>query len=205
MNHRRWIYLSFVLALLLGGCGGMKTYLAGTTSTVEMYHIFDIKTPAPSTAVTTAANAGLGKNATDVQTGTPAQASAEVPAEPGRFKIAKLDNAALKSANCDGALWAARAQKAGVGTDNIALYGCLYKYQAGYQLDTFATFVKAEGGWLTLPRYVRSKWRGTPEGWADKAVLDMVHEIEAASGVRATHLEGQPQLPGSPAVASTGQ
>ena len=36
--------IAVVCAIALTGCGGMNSYLAANTKTVEMYHIFDIKT-----------------------------------------------------------------------------------------------------------------------------------------------------------------
>lgn len=200
------LLLSLVPACaLLGGCSGMPTSFASTNRTVEMYHIFDLKTDADTAAMSRAAIAGLGKHTVNIESDMPAPVTADLPAVPARFKLSSTaPGPQLKAPVCDGAVWTARAQHSVSGADRLHLYSCMYQYQAGYQLNTFATFVKAEGGWMQLPRYVRSKWSGTPEQWADKAVLAMVASMETAARAKATHVEGQPALGGAAAVA-TGQ
>ena len=199
---------------LLGGCSSMPQYFASTNRTVEMYHIFDLKTDAGTAAMSRAAIAGLGKHTVNIESDMPAPVTADLPDKPARFQLAggapgvvpgAASGVALKVPVCAGAVWTARAQHSVSGTDRINLYGCMYKYQAGYQLDTFATFVKTEGGWMQLPRYVRSKFSGTPEQWADKAVMEMVASMEQAASARATHVEGQPALGGTGAALATGQ
>jgi hypothetical protein len=203
MNDRasfRALFLSPACALLLGGCSGMPAQLAGSASPVEVFHVHDIKTGAASAAVTSAASAGLGKHATDNKTNTPIRAIPHLPAAPGRFRLASQEGSPLRTPSCEGAVWAASAQRGASGDDNVALFGCLFQYQDGYQLDTYATFIKPEGGWLRFPRFLRAKLRGTPEQWVNRAVLDMVTSIEAASGARAVHIDGQPLTPFSPPV-----
>ncbi len=195
---------------LLGGCSSVPQYFASTNRTVEMYHIFDLKTDAGTAAMSRAAIAGLGKHTVNIESDMPAPATPDLPDKPARFQLANgapgaAPGAALKVPVCEGAVWTARAQHSMSGTDRVNLYSCIYKYQAGYQLDTFATFVKQEGGWMRLPRYVRSKFSGTPEQWADKAVMDMVASMEQAASAKATHVEGQPALGGAGAAVATGQ
>lgn len=195
--------LSLVPAcVLLGGCSSMPQYFASTNRTVEMYHIFDLKTDAGTAAMSRAAIAGLGKHTVDIESDMPAPATADLPAAPARFKLASTaPGPTLKVPACDGAVWTARAQHSVSGTDRVNLYSCMYKYQAGYQLNTFATFIKQEGGWMRLPRYVRARFSGTPEQWADKAVMGMVVSMENAASAKATHVEGQPALGGAVATA----
>ena len=193
--------------VLLGGCSGMPAYFTSTQRNVEMYHIFDLKTDAGTAAMSRAAIAGLGKHTVDIESDMPAPVTADLPSTPSRFRLAS--NApgtagALKAPACDGAVWTARAQHSLSGSDRVHLYGCLYKYQAGYQLDTFATFAKSEGGWMRLPRYLRSKFSGAPEDWANQAVLAMVQSMETAASAKATYIEGQPAL-GTPAAVAAGQ
>jgi hypothetical protein len=183
---------------LLGACNTMPHYFTSTERTVEMIKVVDLKTDAGTAAMSRAAIAGLGKHTVDIESDMPAPMTADVPGTPGRFRIAAGD--AKKAPDCAGAVWTARAQHSMSGSDSVHLYGCLYKYQAGYQLDTFATFTKTEGGWMQLPRYVRSKFSGTPEGWVNDAVLAMVQSMEVAASSKATYIEGEP---GTAATATT--
>ena len=94
----------------------------------------------------------------------------------------------------------------GIASACDRFYVIVFAYEAcrnnAKDAHTFATFVKQEGGWMRLPRYLRSKFSGTPEQWADKAVVDMVASMEQAASATATHVEGQPALGGAPVVAT---
>jgi hypothetical protein len=210
--------LAFVVPALavLAGCAGGNSYLANRTTTVEMYHIFDIKTKAGTSEVVKAAADGLAQNTSDIHQVTPLQMDKKVPVEPGRFVIddvgAKLANSnsgmgammqmaamqnggvTMKAAKCDDAVWTSRAQRSVAGSSNLTLYSCLYKYQAGYRLDTYAVFNKTEGGLYQVSRDIAASLVGTPEQWVNKTILDTVHAIENATGAKAVRLEGQPEL-----------
>ncbi len=210
---------------LLAGCGSANSYLANKTSTVEMYHIFDIRTAAGTATVAKAAAEGLAQNTNDVNSSTPLQMGVAVPATPGRFtlvdmgarfggtglgammQMASMQNggAGMKTANCDGAVWTARAVRTISGSSNLTLHGCLYRYQKGYHLDAYAVFQKVEGGLYQVSRDIAFKMVGTPEEWVTKTILDMVRSIEKGANAKVTHLEGQPELGDEPAIGKLGQ
>lgn len=212
---------------VVAGCGSSNSYLAKRTSTVEMYHIFDIKTDAATGNVIKAAADGLAKNTNEIQQNTPLQLGKTVPVEPGRFVIedigAKLaasnsgmgammqmaamknGGVSMKTAKCDDAVWTSRALRNIAGSSNLTLYSCLYKYQAGYRLDTYAVFNKTEGGLAQVSRDIATSLVGTPEQWVTKTILDTVHSIESATGAKAVRLEGQPELNELPSGALVGK
>ena len=200
----------------LTGCAAGNSYLANRTTTIEMYHIFDIKTNASTSVVANAAADGLTQNTSDLSQVLPLQMGKVVPVEPGRFTIedvgAKLANSntglgammqmaamqgggvSIKAAKCGDAVWTSRAQRSIAGSSDLTLYSCLYKYQAGYRLDTYAVFKKTEGGIYQISRDVANSLVGTPEQWVNKTILDTVHAIEKATGAKVVRLEGQPEL-----------
>ena len=209
------------LVAILAGCGTANSYLADRTSTVEMYHIFDIKTTASTAVMAKAAVDGLSRNTNSVDSKTPLQIGATVPAEPGRFALvdmgAKLAGTGLgdmlqmaslqggsismKSAVCESAVWTAKAVRHVTNSNNLTLYACLYKYTQGYHLDTYAVFRKTEGGIVQVSRDIAFKLVGTPEEWVNKTIWDMVRAMEAAGNAKMTRLEGQPELGSEPAIA----
>lgn len=210
--------LAFIVPALavLAGCASGNSYLANRSTTVEMYHIFDIKTKAGTSEVVKAAADGLAQNTSDIHQVTPLQMGKIVPVEPGRFVIddvgAKLASSntglgammqmaamqnggvTMKAAKCDDAVWTSRAQRTISGSSNLTLYTCLYKYQAGYRLDTYAVFNKTEGGIYQVSRDIANSLVGTPEQWVNKTILDTVGAIEKATGAKVVRLEGQPEL-----------
>jgi hypothetical protein len=212
------IALAAAVAFALTGCATSNGYLASRSTTIEMYHIFDIKTKADTSTVSKAAADGLVQNTNQINQVTPLQMGKTVPATPGRFTIedvgAKLagtgmgalmqmasmrnGGATMKAANCDGAVWTSRAQRHVAGSSNLTLYSCLYKYQAGYHFDTYAVFQKTEGGLTQITRDIANSMVGTPEQWVNKTILDTVRAIETATGAKVVHLEGQPTLAGLP-------
>lgn len=213
--------LAIPCLVLLTGCAAGNSYLANRNTTVEMYHIFDIKTTASAAAVAKAATDGLSQNTNDISSNTPLQMGVKVPVEPGRFTITDMSSkfagtgmgammqmasmqnggVSLKAATCEGAAWTARAQRTISGSSNLNLYACLYKYQSGYQLDTYAVFQKVEGGLYQVSRDIAYKVAGTPEEWVNKTILDMVRGIETGTNAKVKHLEGQPELGDGPSVA----
>lgn len=212
MKKTALIILPVIAALT--GCATGNSYLANRSTTVEMYHIFDIQTTAGTSVVTRAAADGLTQNTSDLNQVSPLQMGKSVPLEAGRFRIddvgaklagtgmgAMLQMAAMqnggvsmKSASCDGAVWTSRAQRSISGSSNLTLYSCLYKYKAGYNLDTYAVFQKTEGGIYQVSRDIANSLVGTPEQWVNKTILDTVRAIEKATGAKVVHLEGQPEL-----------
>lgn len=204
------------VAVALTGCATGNSYLANRNTTVEMYHIFDIKTTASTSVVTKAAADGLAQNTNDLNQVSPLQMGKTVPVEPGRFVIddigAKLAGSnsgmgammqmaamqnggvSLKAARCEDAVWTSRAQRTIAGSSNLTLYSCLYKYQAGYRLNTYAVFKKTEGGVHQISRTIAYSLVGTPEQWVNKTILDTVRSIEKATGATSVRLEGQPEL-----------
>lgn len=223
--NRLALFLPVVAAL--AGCAGGNSYMASRHTTVEMYHIFDIRTEAPTDKVIKAAADGLAQNTSDIHQVSPLQIGKAVPVEPGRFVIedvgAKLAGAnpgmgamlqmaamqnggvGLKAAKCDDAVWTSRAQRKIAGSSNLTLYSCLYKYQAGYRLNNYAVFNKTEGGLSQISRDIATSLVGTPEQWVNKTILDTVHAIESATGAKAVRLEGQPELTDLPKGALVGK
>ncbi len=225
MNKIALVLVPVIAALT--GCGTGNSYLANRHTTVEMYHIFDIKTTAATSVVTKAAADGLTRNTNDLNQVTPLQMGKTVPVEPGRFVIddigarlagsnsgmgammqmAAMQNGgvSIKAARCDDAVWTSRAQRSIAGSSNLTLYSCLYKYQAGYRLNTYAVFKKTEGGVYQVSRNIASTLVGTPEQWVNKTILDTVRAIENATGAKAVRLEGQPELNDLPSGALVGR
>jgi hypothetical protein len=151
---------------------------------------------------------------------TPLQMGKLVPAEPGRFVLddvgarlagsnsglgammqmaaAQNGGMSMKAARCDGAVWTSRAQRTISGSSNLTLYSCLYKYKAGYNLDTYAVFNKTEGGVYQISRDIANSLVGTPEQWVNKTIVDTVRSIEKVTGAKVVRLEGQPELSAMP-------
>jgi len=222
---KKRLFALLPVAAVLCSCGSANSYLANRNTTVEMYHIFDIKTSASTAVVAKAATDGLSRNTNEVRTNLPLQMNAVVPTTPGRFTItdigAKLGGTgmgalmqlsamqnggvSMKAASCDGAVWTARAQRTIANSSNLTLYGCLYRYQDGYQLDTYAVFQKTEGGLTQLSRDLAHSLVGTPEEWVNKTILDMTHQIEVAAHASVVHVEGQPELGNLPSSALNAQ
>jgi len=219
---KKFVWAVVPAVALLTACSTGNSYLANRHTTVEMYHIFDIRTAASSAVVAQAATEGLSQNTNEINSHTPIQMGVTVPAQPGRFTITDLGaklagtgmgammqmaamqngGGSMKAASCDGAVWTARARRTISGASNLTLYGCLYKYQGGYHLDTYAVFQKVEGGVNQFSRTIANKIVGTPEVWVTKTIQDMVRAIESGANAKVRHLEGQPELGEEPAIAS---
>lgn len=210
--------LALVVPVLaaLAGCAAGNSYMANRSTTVEMYHIFDIRTRAGTAELIRAAADGLAQNTSEIHQVTPLQMGKKVLVEPGRFVIDDIGarlagsntglgtimqmasvqsgGATLKAARCDDAVWTSRARRSVGGSSDLTLYSCLYKYQAGYRLNVYAVFSKTEGGLYQVSRDIAKSLVGTPEQWVNKTILDTVHAMENAAGTRAVRLEGQPDL-----------
>lgn len=218
MNNFK-LAIAVVSAIALTGCGGMNSYLAAKTQTVEMYHIFDIKTSVDTTTIAKATASGLSQNTNDIREAMPLQLGKTVPKEPGRFTLKDIasafggsggallqmaqmqgGNISMKVANCEDAVWNAKATRTISGSSNLTLYSCLYKYKAGYNLDMYAVFSKQEGGLYQISQTVANSIVGTPEEWVNKTIMDTVRSIEKATSAKVVHLEGQPELGNLPAI-----
>jgi hypothetical protein len=181
--------------------------------------VFHIKTASDTATVAKATMYGLSQNTNSVQSAMPLQLGKVVPAEPGRFKLDDISAAftgqggalmkiamaqnggvGMKSANCEGAVWTAKAVRTISGSNSLTLYSCIYKYKAGYNLDMYAVFQKQEGGLYQVIREGANAIVGTPEQWVNKTIMDTVHAIENATSAKVVHVEGQPELSDLPAI-----
>ena len=215
-----YVVAAICSSLALSGCAGANSYLAAQNTTVEIYHIFDIKTAASTAVIAKAATDGLSQNTNGIQSAMPLQLDQGVPLTPGRFKLENMAAAfggagggllklasmqqggglAMKVANCEGAVWNARAQRTISGSSNLTLYSCLYRYKSGYNLDIYAVFNKQEGGLYQISQTVANSIVGTPEQWVNKTIMDTVRSIERVPGAKVVHIEGQPELSDLPAL-----
>jgi len=215
---RRMIFGTFfvVLSLVFWGCGTVNNALVEKHKNVEYYRIFDIKTTANRAAVIKAASNGLGKNVHSAVEATPIPNFSIPPVNPGRFKlvnpfansnsslagIAALSagggSLGIKIAQCDGAVWTAKANRRIKRRSNLNLTACLWQYKDGYHLDLYANFQKEEGGVLEISRQMANAMVGTPEQWTEKTFLDIVRSIQSKTNAQITFLEGYPELSGTP-------
>ena len=198
-------------ASVLTGCNALNTQLANRTESVEMYHIYDIRTAADTSTIAKAASNGIAQNTNSVRTALPLQLGKTIPVEPARFKLEDPYSAMkvpgllpTKVAVCNDAVWTAIAKRSTPGSSELTLYYCLYRYRAGYNLDLYATFQKSSGV-NQLPNALAEQLVGTAESWVNKTIVDTVREIERVPGTRVVHLEGQPEIAELPAVDSVGR
>ena len=119
--------LAFIapVLVLLSGCATGNSYVANRSSTVEMYHIFDIKTKAATDMVVKAAADGLAQNTSDIQQVTPLQMGKQVPLEPGRFVI---EDVGAKLAGSNPGL-GGMIQMASMGQRSLQLIRILWYWQ----------------------------------------------------------------------------
>ena len=118
---------TFVVSLL-AGCGTLNSALVNRHETVEMYHVFDVKTKASPDAIIRATADGLARNTNSLTQNRPLQMGAKVPATPGRFELVDAaeafkgtgmgaflamaqgaGNTPMRSARCEGAVWTSKA------------------------------------------------------------------------------------------------
>ncbi|MBC5782268.1 hypothetical protein H8N03_04880 [Ramlibacter sp. USB13] len=205
-----------LVAAALTGCGSVNSVLADRHETVEMYHVFDVKTKATPDQMIKAATEGLARNTNSVTHNRPLQMGNKIPAEPGRFQLVDMadafkgsgmgailamsGNVPLRGAKCDGAVWNAKANRDIAGSDHLTLYTCLYRYRDGYQLNMFAVFRKTSGGFTQIAREAAQAMVGTPEQWTTKTIIDTVRAVEERAGTKAVYVEGQPELGELPKV-----
>jgi hypothetical protein len=201
-------------SLVLSACGTANQHLADSSETIELYHIFDIKTAADIDTVVIAAADGLAQNTNQIQQNRPLMMSTDIPVQPGRFKLMDMSSTfagagmggmlqhassqaggtTMRIAKCDGAVWTSKATRAMPGYSNLNLYSCLYGYKGGYQLDVYGAFQKNLGGVSGLTQSLASGLVGTPEQWVNKTIMDTVRSIASASHSEIVQIEGRPRI-----------
>lgn len=219
MKRTIGLAITAVAVVQLTGCGSLNASLAQRHETVEMYHIWDVKTAAQPDVLIKAVADGLARNTNSVTQNRPLQMGVGIPETPGRFQLVDLadalkntgmgafmalsggaGNATMRSAKCDGAIWTSKAVRTVAGSDNLNLFTCVYRYKQGYQLNMYAVFNKQSGGLTELARGAAQAMVGTPEQWTNKTVIDTVRSVQAATGNEVQYVEGQPQLTDLPKV-----
>ena len=204
----------------LTACGGLNSVLAKRQETIEIYHIFDIKTGITPDAIVKAAADGLARNTNSVVQHRPLQMNVKIPQKPSRFELTKVSDALgpgmggvmiafagggasaeMRIAQCKDALWTSKAIRDIPGSSNLTLYSCLYRYTSGYQLDVYAVFMKASGGLTGVLTDATGLVIGTPEHWVSKTIIETVRSIELAANSKMTRIEGQPELAEYPVLA----
>lgn len=206
---KRIVVMMFVL-IMISACGTANHYLVPKTKVTEYLRIFDFKTSAPRQSVAKAASAGLGRNTTEFKEATPIP-SGDVPEKPGRFKLVNrlegsryakyagnVESISMRAAKCEDAVWVANAQRTSRGNYNLNLYACLYQYKDGYHLDVYSVFTKQEGGLQQVSRDMAYSVVGSAESWVEKTILDIVRSIQEQTASKATLVEAQPELIGTP-------
>jgi hypothetical protein len=212
---KRFMPISLIAtaALALSACSAVNSTLAERNESVEIYHIYDVKTNVDTATIARAASDGLAANTNNVQTAMPLQIGKTVPVTPGRFSIddvaaglsgqnsamlkmmsAQSGGLGMKVATCADAVWTSKAIRNISGSNNLTLYTCVYKYKAGYNIDMYAVFTKQSGGIYQLVREGANALAGTPEQWVNKTITDTIRSVERAANARAIHIEGQPDL-----------
>ena len=187
----------------LAGCSTANgsNPLASSSTTVEYYRVFDIKTDVPAQTVAKAATDGINRNVKDAVVSTPP--GVEATDLPGHFKIADPTSAppgapVAKGPSCDGAAWTAKATPRVRGTEDMNLVACLFPYKSGYHLDMYAVFTKPEGGIMQWPRRLTGVFLGTPEKFTEAAMMDVVRAIRESTGASVSLVEAKPNLAGTP-------
>jgi hypothetical protein len=222
---KKLIANTFAIAAVfsLTACGNLNSVLADRQETVEIYHIFDLKTRISADTVIKATADGLARNINSMVQNRPLQMGVKIPEQPGRFELVNLadafkgtgmgamlamskgaGNTATRVAKCDGAVWTSKAVRNIPGSSNLTLYSCLYRYESGYQLDMYAVFMKAGGGLKGVVNNATYSVVGTPEEWVNKTIIDTVRSIEVAANSNMTHLEGELELAGFAAMDKVG-
>lgn len=206
---------------LLAGCSSINNAATEKQKSVELYRVFDITTQADRDTVAEAASFGLGMNVSSANEHRPI-VMGEKPPKPGRFKpvdgskqfgqaggmvalAMRMNNSLtnmLKTAECDGAVWTATAQRDVENAFSMSFNLCLWEYQNGFALDVYANYTKSEGGGFLgideLARQTAYAISGTPEEWAEKTVLDVVRTIKTRSSAEVRYLEGYPKINTTP-------
>lgn len=182
---------------------------------IEIYHIFDLKTDAPRAEVTRAITDSLNNNVSDIETIMPLVRGAP-PETPGTFElvdpfensrlgafgalIGASQRAQLKQVQCDGAVWIANAVRRIRGSQNLRLTMCLFPYTEGYHLDVYAVDTEEKGGGLAakLGRAIAGAVVKDPREWTNKTIVGTVRSVANKTGATVTYVEGQPAFTDAP-------
>lgn len=208
-------------SVLMTGCASMNNAVIEKQKSVELYRVFNIETQADRDLIINAASNGLGENVSSANEQRPIVMGAK-PQTPGRFKPtnvasqmgqaggmmalamkmnSRMSNS-LKTAECDGAVWTATAQKNANNAFTMSFNLCLWEYEQGYALDVYANYTKKEGGGFLgmdgLARQAAYAISGTPEEWVEKTVIDVVRKIKQDSNGKVKFVEGYPKLNNTP-------
>jgi hypothetical protein len=217
MTHVKCIAIAIASAAL-AGCGSLNSTLAERQEVIEIYHVWDAKTPVDPDRMIKATADGIARNTGSINQSRPLMKSNRLPEVPGRFEI--VDGAGaiqgtgfgammamagqsaltLRSAKCDGAVWSSQAIREVTGSDHLRLQTCLYRYKGGYQINQYAIFTKRSGGLMQIAREASQAMVGTPEEWLNKTIVDTVRSVESATGATVTYVEGQPTIGNLPKV-----
>ena len=203
------------------GCASLNNASTEKKKSIELYRVFDVQTTSDRNIVIEAASDGLGENVQSANESRPI-VMGDKPVKPGRFKPVNGTKAMgqaggmmafamqmnpslgnmLKTAECDGAVWTATAQKKVDNAFSMSFNLCLWEYQQGYALDVYANYTKQEGGGFLgmdgLARKAAYAISGSPEEWAEKTVLDVVRKIKSSAGADIKYLEGYPKMNSTP-------
>lgn len=216
MRLAQWGVVTVSMTVLTG-CGSLNSSLAERQESVEIYHVWDLKTSAAPDQMIRGLTDGIARNTNSINSNRPLRVNPALPAEPGKFQIvdggAMLQNTGLgamlsmsgsagvlKSARCDDAIWSSVAVRNVTGSDSLRLYTCLYAYKGGYSINQYAYFTKQSGGLMQIAREASQAMVGTPEEWLNKTIVDAVRGAEKAASASARYVEGQPVIGSLPAV-----
>jgi hypothetical protein len=204
-----------VLGMSAALCVASPAMAQRADRSIEIYHIFDLKTSASRAEVTRAITDSLNANVTDSDTVMPL-VRGEPPEKPGTFELVDaLENsrmgglaalipaaqrAQFKQVKCDGAVWIANAVRRIRGSQNLRLTMCLFPYTEGYHLDVYAVDTEEKGGGIAakLGRAIAGAVVKDPRDWTNKTIVGTVRSVSRATGATVTYVEGQPAFEGAP-------
>ena len=212
--HKRPNGTAFITALALAILAAPVSAQQADRS-IEIYHIFDLKTAATRAEVTRAITDSLNANVSDSDTVMPL-VRGEPPETPGSFElvdpfensrmgglaalIPAAQRAQLKQVKCDGAVWIANAVRKIRGSQHLRLTMCLFPYTEGYHLDIYAVETQEKGGGVAakLGRAIAGAVVKNPREWTNKTIVGTVRSVSKATGATVTYVEGQPAFEGTP-------
>ena len=219
MKYSKSIRASLIIA---AACAAMAAPAAAQRAdrSIEIYHIFDIKTDAPRSEVARAMTDGLNINVSDSDTIMPLVRGAP-PETPGTFELVNpfensrlgglgallgaSQQAQIKQVQCDGAVWIANAVRRIRESQKLRMTMCLFPYTDGYHLDVYAVDTQEKGGGLAarLGRAIAGAVVKNPREWTNKTILDTVRSVTRQTGAEVRYIEGQPSFEGTPWLDDT--
>ena len=214
MNYLKTIGTALAI---VGSCFAISTPAAAQRAdrSIEIYHIFDIKTDATRSEVARAMTDGLNINVSDSDTTMPLVRGAP-PETPGTFELVNpfensrlgglgallgaSQQAQIKQVQCDGAVWIANAVRRIRGSQRLRMTMCLFPYTDGYHLDVYAIDTVEKGGGIAakLGRALAGAVVKNPREWTNKTILDTVQSVSRQTGAEVHYIEGQPAFEGTP-------